>query len=78
MTVYFVWLFCCTVLFTKRAKISISSDIIQNMFSTLVKNLKKEVQVIFASKKDLYRHFSTCSITGSITIASCSYVVRDG
>ena len=47
MTVYFVWLFCRTVLFMKRAKISISSDTIQNMFSTLVKNLKKEVQVIF-------------------------------
>ena len=47
MTVYFVWLFCRTVLFTKRVKISISSDTIQNMFSTLVKNLKKEVQVIF-------------------------------
>ena len=47
MTVYFVWLFCRTVLFMKRAKISISSDTIQNMLSTLAKNLKKEVQVIF-------------------------------
>ena len=47
MTVYFVWLFCRTVLFMKRAKISISSGTIQNMFSTLVKNLKKEEQVIF-------------------------------
>ena len=47
MTVYFVWLFCRTVLFMKRAKISISSDTSQNMFSAVVKNLKKEVQVIF-------------------------------
>ena len=33
---YFVAQYCRTVLFT------ISSDTIQNMFSTLVKNLKKE------------------------------------
>ena len=38
---YFVAQYCRTVLFT------ISSDTIQNIFSTLVQNLKKEIQVIF-------------------------------
>ena len=41
MTVYFVWLFCRTVLFT------ISSDSIQNMLSTVAQNLKKKIQAIF-------------------------------
>ena len=79
MTVYFVWLFwlyfvwlliylvrqyCRTVLFT------ISSDTIQNMFSTLVQNLKKKYRSYFVSKKDLFRHRSIYKITGSITIGS--------
>ena len=43
----FCLVICRTVLFTKRPEISISSDTIQNMFSTLVQNLEKEIQVIF-------------------------------
>ena len=37
MIVYFVGLFCRTVLLTKQPEISISSDTIQNMFSAKFK-----------------------------------------
>ena len=44
----------CAHILCRTVSSTIFSDTIQNVFSTLVKNLKKEIQVIFCEVRRIY------------------------